>query len=72
MLWLVPGIPSVCIISGVPVMEAPHAKGSGVQQAVPITYITYTFMMEPVFRIRIQLGQWIRLRNPDPDSGRQK
>jgi hypothetical protein len=38
MLRLVPGFSSVCIISGVPVMEAPHAKGSGVQQAVPITY----------------------------------
>jgi hypothetical protein len=34
---------TACIISGVlPVMEAPHAKGSGVQQAVPITYYVHT------------------------------
>ncbi len=55
---------TACIISGIlPVMEAPHAKGSGVQQAIPITYNVHTFMMEPLLRIRIwiQLGQCIEV-----------
>ncbi len=34
----------------------------------------FRFTMDTVYRIRIQLGQWIRIRirNPDPDPGGQK
>ncbi len=39
----------------------------------PFSFLPYyNFAFSPVFRIRIQSGECIRIRNPDPDPGWQK
>jgi hypothetical protein len=32
----------------------------------------HNHMKKPVFRIRIQLGQWIRIQKPDPEGKKDK